>query len=66
VLGRWLILLVEEDEPPSPLAWIAELPLGGVVALITITAIIPTRSKTVKITVNRAADCFLLRLKLVL
>ena len=66
MLGSWLILLVEENEPPSPVAWTTELPLERVVALITITAITPTRSKTVKITVNRAADCFLLRLKLVL
>jgi hypothetical protein len=66
VLGSWLILLVEENEPPSPVAWTAELPLGRVVALITSTAITPTSSKTVKIRVKRAADCFLLRLKLAL
>ena len=66
MLGSWLILLVEENEPPSPVAWTAELLLGRVVALIASTAITPTRSKTVKITVNRAADCYLFRLKLVL
>ena len=66
MLGSWLILLVEENEPPSPVAWTAELPLGRVVALIASIAISPARSKTVKSTVNRAADCFLPRLKLVL
>jgi hypothetical protein len=61
-LGSWLILLVEENEPPSPVACTAEPTSGRVLALNTSTAITPTMSKTVKIRVNRA-ECFFLHLK---
>ena len=61
-MGSWLILLVEENEPPSSVVWTAELTLGRLVALNTSTAITPTMSKTAKIRVNRA-ECFVLYLK---
>ena len=61
-MGSWLILLVEENEPPSPAAWTAESTSEIVVALNTSTAITPTMSKSVKIRVNRA-ECFVLYLK---
>jgi hypothetical protein len=56
------MLLVEENEPPSPVAWTAEPTSERVVALNTSTAITPTMSKTVKIRIKRA-ECFVLYLK---
>ena len=59
------MLLLEENESPSPVAWTAELPLGRVIALNTSTAITPTMSKTVKNRINRS-EWFFLLLKLAL
>ena len=53
------MLLLEENEPPSPIAWTAELSLGRVIALNTSNAITPTMSKTVKNRINRSEWFFL-------
>jgi hypothetical protein len=57
-LGSSLILLFEENETSSPVAFIAELAPGEMVALNKSTAVTPTTSKTVKITVHRAQYSF--------
>ena len=61
VLGSSLILLFEENEASSLVAFIAELVPEKMVVLNKSTAATPTTSKTLKIRVNRA-QCFFVHL----
>jgi hypothetical protein len=65
VFGSSLILLFEENETSSPVAFVAELAPGKMVVLNKSTAVTPTMSKTVKIMLNRA-QCFIVHLELAL
>ena len=65
VLGSSLIMLFEENEASSPVAFIAELAPGNMVALDKSTAVNPTMSKTVKIRINHV-QCFFVHLALAL
>lgn len=58
VLGSSLILLFEEYEISSPVAFVTELVLGKMVALNKSTDVAPTTSKTITIAVNRAQCSF--------
>jgi hypothetical protein len=57
-LGSSLILLFEENEISSPVAFVTELVPGKMVSLNKNTAVAPTTSKTIKIAVNRAQCSF--------
>ena len=59
------MLLFEENKASSPVAFIAELVPGKIVALDTSAAITPTISKIVKIRINRA-QCFFVHVALAL
>jgi hypothetical protein len=63
VLGSSLILLFEENETCSPVAFVAELAPGKIVALDNSTAVTPTMSKTVKIRIS-SVHCLFVHLAL--